>query len=142
MKIEANSLVFLDTSALVAIMLPRDSFHSAASRLLTELYELAVTAVTTEFVVFEFANFLSKIDSRSSAVVMIDNMLKLPNFKIVWSNSKFFDAAYSLYKTRQDKEWSLTDCASFVVMKEHRIKLAFTSDKHFEQAGFVKLLEN
>jgi predicted nucleic acid-binding protein len=39
-----------------------------------------------------------------------------------------------------DKEWSLTDCVSIAVMENEQIKEAFSSDHHFEQAGFSKLL--
>ncbi|MCU0535569.1 MAG: hypothetical protein MUD14_16890 [Hydrococcus sp. Prado102] len=45
-----------------------------------------------------------------------------------------------LYKQRPDKGWSLTDCISFVVMEQLKIKQAFTCDRHFEQAGFINLL--
>jgi len=45
-----------------------------------------------------------------------------------------------LYQNRPDKNWSLTDCISFVVMQEHGITEALTADRHFEQAGFVPLL--
>jgi predicted nucleic acid-binding protein len=41
---------------------------------------------------------------------------------------------------RQDKDWSLTDCISFVVMRDRGITKVFTTDHHFEQAGFKKLL--
>jgi len=44
------------------------------------------------------------------------------------------------YSNRLDKEWSLTDCVSFAVMQEKQINQAFTSDHHFEQAGFIKLM--
>jgi hypothetical protein len=47
---------------------------------------------------------------------------------------------WTLYSERPDKEWSLTDCTSFVVMTHEHMTQAFTSDHHFEQAGFVKLL--
>lgn len=142
MRIKARSTVLLDTSALVAVMVPSDSLHAAATALMTDLYENESQVITTEYVIVEFANFLSKVELRKLAVSLIDGLLKLPNLKIVWSDSDFFDASYRLYKTRPDKDWSLTDCASFIVMKEQNISLAFTSDKHFEQAGFVKLLEN
>jgi hypothetical protein len=46
-----------------------------------------------------------------------------------------------LYESRPDKEWSLTDCISFVVMQKERIAEALTGDRHFEQAGFVALLK-
>jgi uncharacterized protein len=47
----------------------------------------------------------------------------------------------ALYEARPDKEWSLTDCISFVVMKQQGILEAVTADRHFEQAGFVALLK-
>lgn len=52
-----------------------------------------------------------------------------------------FDAGLELYASRSDKEWSLTDCISFVVMRERGITDALTGDHHFEQAGFVALLK-
>lgn len=46
-----------------------------------------------------------------------------------------------LYSQRPDKNWSLTDCISFQVMKSFGITEALTGDHHFEQAGFVALLK-
>jgi hypothetical protein len=45
-----------------------------------------------------------------------------------------------LFSQRPDKDWSLTDCISFVVMQDHSIQEALTTDHHFEQAGFLPLL--
>jgi predicted nucleic acid-binding protein len=47
---------------------------------------------------------------------------------------------WELYRSRPDKEWSLTDCTSIVILQKEQIEQVFTSDHHFEQAGFVKLL--
>jgi predicted nucleic acid-binding protein len=49
--------------------------------------------------------------------------------------------ALALYEARADKEWGLTDCISFEVMRERRIKTALTADHHFAQAGFAALLQ-
>jgi len=46
-----------------------------------------------------------------------------------------------LYAERPDKGWSLTDCISFVVMRQQGITQALTGDHHFEQAGFTALLK-
>jgi hypothetical protein len=46
----------------------------------------------------------------------------------------------ALYDARPDKDWSLTDCISFVVMGDERLTEALTGDRHFVQAGFVALL--
>ena len=51
------------------------------------------------------------------------------------------DDAVTLYLARQDKQWSLTDCTSFVAMQREKITEALTGDHHFEQAGFVILLK-
>ena len=54
---------------------------------------------------------------------------------------ELFDRALNFYHRHSDKEWSLTDCTSFIVMRDQGIKEALTGDKHFEQAGFVALLK-
>ena len=50
--------------------------------------------------------------------------------------------AFELYSFRQDQSWSLTDCASFLVMEERGITEALAHDRDFEQAGFTALLRN
>lgn len=45
-----------------------------------------------------------------------------------------------LFDARQDKQWSLTDCISFVAMQDHGVRDALTGDHHFVQAGFNALL--
>jgi predicted nucleic acid-binding protein len=56
-------------------------------------------------------------------------------------DAKLFDRAVSLYSARPDKEWGLTDCISFVLMSERGIAQALTTDRHFEQAGFLNVLK-
>ena len=50
------------------------------------------------------------------------------------------DKALTLFEQRPDKEWSLCDCTSFVVMQELGITEALSTDHHFDQAGFTALL--
>jgi hypothetical protein len=49
--------------------------------------------------------------------------------------------ALELLKSRADKDWTLVDCTSFVLMQRRGIREALTSDHHFEQAGFTALLK-
>ncbi len=51
------------------------------------------------------------------------------------------DEAWRLLTKRPDKEWSLVDCSSMVIMARRGIAEAFTSDHHFEQGGFVRSLK-
>jgi uncharacterized protein len=59
-----------------------------------------------------------------------------PDVVVVRLDDDLLDRAAELFKNRPDKSWSLTDCVSFVVMKDRGIMEAFTGDHHFEQAGF------
>ena len=60
---------------------------------------------------------------------------------IVPLSSELLDAGLRLIANRPDKDWSLTDCISFVVMTRYEIQEALTGDQHFEQAGFKALLK-
>ena len=61
--------------------------------------------------------------------------------KIIPATADLFDRGVQLYAERADKEWSLTDCISFVVMADEGLADALTGDHHFEQAGFKALLK-
>lgn len=60
--------------------------------------------------------------------------------QIVPASQALFRSGFDLFARRPDKEWSLVDCLSFVVMKQRRLKDALTTDHHFEQTGFRALL--
>jgi hypothetical protein len=73
---------------------------------------------------------------------MLESRLRAdPRVVVVPSSRDLFDRAMGLYRSRPDKDWSLTDCVSFVVMRERGITEALTGDHHFEQAGFRALLK-
>ncbi len=139
-KIKPRENVFADTAAFIALLIRRDEFHQKANEIMAELSGKDTKLFVTELILIELANALSSVELRARAVILIDELQTLPNVEIIWSSTELFKKAWTLYGERPDKEWSLTDCASFVVMKELGINLAFTSDKHFEQAGFIKLL--
>jgi hypothetical protein len=69
-----------------------------------------------------------------------NELRRLAILQIIPASQELLTAGWTLYSQRPDKEWSLTDCTSFAAMKQEQLAQAFTSDHHFEQAGFVKLL--
>jgi len=71
---------------------------------------------------------------------MIGDLRRKMEVLIVPQTSVQFREALSLYEQRDDKRWSLTDCASFQIMRRDRMTQALTHDRHFEQAGFQALL--
>ena len=131
--------VFLDTSYLLALIRKRDALHKVA---LDASVTYTGPIVTTDLVLVEFANSLSKPPCRSTATSVIDKIRSDRNTWVVPFDSEGMDKALALYKERTDKAWGLVDCFSFVVMKERRLKVALSFDEHFKQAGFeVPLLE-
>ena len=77
---------------------------------------------------------------RQGAVDLIRSIRANPNSRVVPQTSLQFQDALALYEQSADKEWSLTDCASFLIMRELKISETLAHDKHFEQSGFVALL--
>jgi predicted nucleic acid-binding protein len=73
-------------------------------------------------------------------VKLIDGLSLVSNLRIIPADTVLLAEGWDLYRSRPDKEWSLTDCISIVLMQKERIEEVFTSDHHFEQAGFGKLL--
>ena len=98
--------------------------------------------LTTGFVLTELADgCASTAPRRAMAVQAVRELRENPNVVIVPCSQELFYKGLELFEQRPDKEWSLTDCISFVVMKMEGIREALTGDKHFEQAGFVALLK-
>jgi len=96
--------------------------------------------VTSEFVLLEFADGCCSLPLRTNAITFLEGIKQLPDLEITPLSSELLAKGWNLYSHRLDQDWSLTDCTSFSIMKQHRIMEAFTMDHHFEQAGFVKLL--
>ena len=63
-----------------------------------------------------------------------------PDIETVTVDTPLLERALALYGSRSDKDWGLTDCISFVVMREHGLIGVLTTDRHFAQAGFHNLL--
>ena len=132
--------VFVDTVAWIALLNTSDELHAQARQVMGTLRLKRARLITTEFVLLEVADALSAPHIRSQTVAFIDGLRKQPLLQIIPVSEELFAGGWELYRKRPDKEWGLTDCTSFVVMMESRITQAFTSDHHFEQAGFKKLL--
>ena len=96
--------------------------------------------VTTDAVVLEIGAALARVSHRIAAVRFIDGLRADPNVEIVALDRTLFESAYRLFKERPDKDWSLTDCVSFVLTRERGISEALTADQHFVQAEIEALL--
>ena len=129
--------VFADTSYYVALLGGSDSHHKIA----VEWSErLLGRVVVTDYVILELGSALSGLQDRHLFVPFVKGLRNDPATVYVPSSATLFRHGLDLFGKRPDKDWSLVDCISFVVMKEHRITEALTTDHHFVQAGFQALL--
>ena len=130
--------VFADAFFYLALLSERDAAHRRA----TEIFrsgEITGT-VTTVAVLLEVADALSTPARRGACAGFLDDLARDPMTTVLRLDDELFHRGLDLYRTRKDKEWSLTDCISFAVMADEGLTEALTGDHHFEQAGFAALL--
>ena len=130
--------LFLDTVFIQALLNKNYQYHTQAKALLPRVKN-AVEVWVTEAILIEVGNALSAVN-RTASVQFINQCYQTENIKVVSVDSSLLMRALELYHSRQDKNWGLTDCISFVVMKNQGLLYAVTADIHFVQAGFVALL--
>ena len=130
---------FADTSYFLALISPNDVHHQKAVALSRER---SVPLVTTSWVITELANGMSRPPwLRGVFGQVLESIQSDPTATVVPADETLFRRGLELYRDRDDKEWSLTDCISFIVMQDRELSEALTSDHHFEQAGFTVLLK-
>ena len=130
--------VFADTAFFLALVNARDHLHPQA----TALNEHPPgPMLTTEWVLTELGDALAVPSGRAKFVRLVAALRAQPDVEIVPASHELFERSRALFAQRVDKEWSLTDCTSFVVMRERGTVAALTPDQHFEQAGFQRLMQ-
>jgi predicted nucleic acid-binding protein len=129
---------FADTFFFLALISSRDRSHAQAVRFSQSLTR---HIVTTTWVLTELADAMCRPPWRERFTIFLDRLRHEPRTIIVPTTDDLFETGMDLYLNRPDKEWSLTDCISFVVMEREGLTDALTGDNHYEQAGFVALLK-
>jgi predicted nucleic acid-binding protein len=130
-------MIFADSGFYVALGQKRDALHGRAKKWLVAISE---PILVTEYVLWEMVNALSSPVTRKKVHRLAKQIREGAACIYVPASVELTDRALQFHESRPDKEWSLTDCASFIVMTDHGIRRALTHDHHFEQAGFEALL--
>ena len=131
------SVAFADSFYFLALLNRRDRMHVRAQQIASGR---DFRALTTRAVLIEVADALAGTRTRAIAADYLADLERLDSVEIVPLSEELYARGFALYCDRPDKEWSLTDCISFVVMGDRGIREALTGDRHFAQAGFVPLL--
>lgn len=135
-----NIEIFVDTSGWMAIFNDTDSAHEPAQDWLTQMENLNFSMVTTDYIIDETVTLFGSRRFSHLKKPFLDKVLSSWTVKLEWVDQhRFFQARDFLLK-HEDKNYSFTDCTSFIVMEELKLTEALASDRHFKQAGFKPLL--
>ena len=136
------SEVFADAGYWIAIQNADDELHEVAQKAIDKLAQSRI--VTTQMALVEFLNHMSRLGQyrRTIAVNTVRGLNNNPSVDVVQQTEEQYDAAVERYAARPDQRWSVTDCASFLLMEQRGITEALAYDRDFEQAGFTALLRD
>jgi uncharacterized protein len=134
--------VFADSTYWIALLSPRDDLHDCAVQLTIDLAARNATIVTSSFVMTEVLNEFSRRGERMrvAAADFVSAIRARTDLIYVEGTADYFARALERYRRYRDKDWSLTDCSSMVIMGDLAITEALTHDSDFEQAGFAVLM--
>jgi predicted nucleic acid-binding protein len=135
--------IFVDTSGWGCWLDRTLSQHAAAQHHLNQTTGQGGLAVTTSLILVELTGLLTSPlrIPKPEQIRFLSALQRDPTVRIVHVDPKLEHDAWDLWRNRPDKLWSIVDCASFLVMQQRKLTQALTTDHHFEQAGFVRLLK-
>lgn len=134
--------VFVDTSYFIALTNQKDAFHDMALDWARRIKAERTPCHTTVPILFEIGDGFSRLNRRDVGTDLIKNISQASNYIIHPFSQTIFEGALKIYFKYSDKEWGLTDCYSFQIMTNKKLKDVLTSDHHFVQYGFNILLKN
>jgi uncharacterized protein len=129
--------VFLDAGYVIAMEIEDDQDHALASGHWNRIRSKnPPRLVTTSYVFDEIVTFLNSRGRHDKAVEIGNYLVRSPTVQFVDVDRSLFEEGWAFFQQHDDKDYSLTDCISFVIMKRLRIATAFTFDHDFRRAGF------
>jgi len=135
-----SSAVLLDTRFILALENRDDPYHERAKSLDRSLTDEGRPYLFHWGILLEITDGYARLSRRSKAIQLLERFETEQGYVLLPLTEPILVQAVDLYRSRQDKEWGLTDCVSFVVMREQNVSEALTADTHFRQAGFRALL--
>ncbi len=137
MFLRTKSDMLLDTSGLLCCLdVAEVRHHDAITFFEAEPLKLTHNYVLVEFVALAHARKYP----RHIALSFVADIATHPDIDVVWVDEQRHAAGLTMLKVQLDKSYSLCDAISFLLMTERAVREALTTDRHFEQAGFVRLL--
>ena len=135
-----HGISIIDPRLVLALFSTKDAFPVNAVLLQAQAVRERRRLLTTDVVVFEVGAAFSRAAMRAVGAAIMNTLLHDPNIEVVPVSATHRDQAVELFTQPRDKDWSLCDCFSFVLMRERGLDKALAADHHFAQTGFEALL--
>ncbi len=129
-------MIFVDTGAWFASVIPWDANHTDAVAWLGQNQE---TLVTTDYVLDETLTLLRVRNESARALILGEQLFSRQLGELYFLKEADVNEAWKVFRDFADKEWSFTDCTSKVAMEILGVKTAFAFDQHFRQFGTVQV---
>jgi uncharacterized protein len=129
------SAVFVDTSALLALLNAGDENHTRAARIFANLQARQAALVSTSFVLVEAYALIGRrfgVDAIRSFRAEF-----APLIEVAWVDETLHNAGLDLLLERHKRLLSLVDAVSFIAMRQRNVSAAFAFDPHFQHEGFA-----
>lgn len=131
--------MLIDTSGWFCMIDSRESQHSQA----VAIYSSRHRFITHSYILAELVALAEiRRSHRQNMLLFVERLLEDAEIEMIWADENVTRRALDLLNSRKDKSWSLCDAVSFMLMSDLGENEALTTDHHFEQAGFVRLLES
>lgn len=139
-KMATRNSLFVDTSGWAYLADRSTVLHHEVQAIYQQAVIRQRLLVTTNYIIAELVALLTSRSriSRQQVVLFVDALKSAPHIEIIHMNTELDAESWMLLKARIDKEWSLVDASSFVIMARYGMTEALTTDHHFTQAGFFK----
>lgn len=128
--------VFVDTSGWYALIDRRDASHGATRDAAERLIREGVRLISTDYVIDESCTLAKARAGSEAALRLLDMLNGTAALDLEWIGPDRFARAEELFRKYRDQAFSFTDCTSFAVMRERRIREVITGDDHFRIMGF------
>lgn len=128
-------MIFIDTSAFLAIENRRDTHHSKALRYRDACLRDHERFITSDYVLDESYTIIRLRAGHATAVQFGEAIRSSQLIHIEHITPEIIEKSWRVFKTYGDHEFSFTDCTSFILMERLRMNTAFTFDDHFLQYG-------
>lgn len=129
--------LFVDTAGWVACADQADAAHSSTVSARDQWLEKAGLLITTDYVVDETLTLLRLRLGIAAAETWWSQIENSSRLRWEFIGPERADAARNIFFRYRDKDFSFTDCTSFAVMRELKLREALTVDRHFSQMGFA-----